>query len=374
MWRASLWGRKQTRWTTPSNVRGHRRSVLQRHLRPSYRSTIPPTTLVLSIPERSILKITPLPICRSSSFLPRRTLRESRIGPRCRSLLPGIPAGELTSPVGLICITVTSSFELVVVILQSEGDANPLEKGRRTEVPLAGVPPPKCIAGGSSDTHNNHNNGISRVTRGPPPRIGAAQSTAYITLSSRVTHQAGEPSRRVVFPRLYAGATTQPDCGPSGFRSEFSRRTPTAQRAARPRCRLQRRQHEEQQRISRLLCRALATRRILGSRVLHCVDRENEQAAPPRIIGPGRTRAQSSGEGPGSSGIGNLLGQRRSRDSWKARPVKSKCASGPGSDKGVKRAAACADSSGLSARGRRGGTSFGAPRGQSSAVNSVTAT
>lgn len=35
--------------------------------------------------------------------------------------------------------------------------------------------------------------------------------------------------------------------------------------------------------------------------------------------------------------------------------------------------AACADSSGLSARGRRGGTSFGAPRGQFSAVNFVTA-
>lgn len=159
----------------------------------------------------------------------------SRIGPRCRSLLPGIPAGELTSPVGLICITVTSSFELVVVILQSERDANASEKGRRTEVPLAGVPPPKCIAGGSSDTHNNHNNGISRVTRGPPPRIGAAHRTAHVTPSWAATRQAGEPSRRVVFPRLYAGATTQPDCGPSGFRSEFSRRAPTAQRA-RPRC------------------------------------------------------------------------------------------------------------------------------------------
>lgn len=46
-----------------------------------------------------------------------------------------------------------------------------LEKQRQTEVPLASVPPLKCIAGGSSDTHNNHNNGISRVTRGPPPRI-----------------------------------------------------------------------------------------------------------------------------------------------------------------------------------------------------------
>lgn len=137
--------------------------------------------------HRSVLKITPLPTCRSSSFLPRRTLRESRIGPRCRSLLPGIPAGELTSPVGLICITVTSSFELVVVILQSERDARPMEKGRRTEVPLAGVPPPKCIAGGSSDTHNNHNNGISRVTRGPPPRIGTAHGTAHVTPSSRST-------------------------------------------------------------------------------------------------------------------------------------------------------------------------------------------
>ncbi|EZA47819.1 hypothetical protein X777_15265 [Ooceraea biroi] len=50
------------------------------------------------------------------------------------------------------------------------------------------------------------------------------------------TADAGESSRWVAYPRLYAGATTQPDCGPSGFRSEFSRRAPTAQRA-RPRCR-----------------------------------------------------------------------------------------------------------------------------------------
>lgn len=123
-----------------------------------------------------------------------------RISPRCRSLLPGIPAGELTSPVGLICITVTSSFELVVVILQSEGDGNTVEKQRRTGVPLAAVPPPKCIAGGSSDTHNNHNNGISRVTRGPPPRIGTAHGTASVTPSTGTIHQAGEPSRRVVLP------------------------------------------------------------------------------------------------------------------------------------------------------------------------------
>lgn len=122
-----------------------------------------------------------------------------------------------------------------MVILQSEGDANTMEKGRRTEVPLAAVPPPKCIAGGSSDTHNNHNNGISRVTRGPPPRIGTAYRTAHVSPSSATTSQAGEPSRLVVFPRLYAGATTQPDCGPSGFRSEFSRRALTAQRV-RPRC------------------------------------------------------------------------------------------------------------------------------------------
>lgn len=125
-----------------------------------------------------------------------------RISPRCRSLLPGIPAGELTSPVGLICITVTSSFELVVVILQSERDANTLEKQRRTEVPLAAVPPPKCIAGGSSDTHNNHNNGISRVTRGPPPRIGTAHGSASITPSTGTIHQAGESSRRAVLPSV----------------------------------------------------------------------------------------------------------------------------------------------------------------------------
>lgn len=125
-----------------------------------------------------------------------------RISPRCRSLLPGIPAGELTSPVGLICITVTSSFELVVVILQSERDGNTLEKQRWTEVPLAAVPPPKCIAGGSSDTHNNHNNGISRVTRGPPPRIGTAHRTASITPSKATIHQAGESSRRVVLPSV----------------------------------------------------------------------------------------------------------------------------------------------------------------------------
>lgn len=125
-----------------------------------------------------------------------------RISPRCRSLLPGIPAGELTSPVGLICITVTSSFELVVVILQSEGDGNTMEKQRRTEVPLAAVPPPKCIAGGSSDTHNNHNNGISRVTRGPPPRIGTAHRTASITPSTKTIHQAGESSRRAVLPSV----------------------------------------------------------------------------------------------------------------------------------------------------------------------------
>lgn len=81
--------------------------------------------------------------------------------------------------------------------------------------------PPKCIAGGSSDTHNNHNNGISRVTRGPPPRIGTAYGTAHITPSAETTHQAGESSRRVVFPRLYAGATTQPDCGPSGLGPSF---------------------------------------------------------------------------------------------------------------------------------------------------------
>lgn len=181
-----------------------------------------------------------------SSFSPWRTLRESRIGPRCRSLLPGIPAGELTSPVGLICITVTSSFELVVVILQSERDTNTMEKQRRTEVPLAGVPPPKCIAGGSSDTHNNHNNGISRVTRGPPPRIGTAHCTAHITPSTTAVRLAGESSRRVVFPRLYTGATTQLDCGPSGFRSEFSRRAPTAQRA-RPRCYGYKDRHEEKE-------------------------------------------------------------------------------------------------------------------------------
>lgn len=125
-----------------------------------------------------------------------------RISPRCRSLLPGIPAGELTSPVGLICITVTSSFELVVVILQRERDGNTMEKQRRTEVPLAAVPPPKCIAGGSSDTHNNHNNGISRVTRGPPPRIGTAHRTASITPSTGTIHQAGEPSRRAVLPSV----------------------------------------------------------------------------------------------------------------------------------------------------------------------------
>lgn len=39
--------------------------------------------------------------------------------------------------------------------------------------------PQRHLAGGSSDTHNNHNNGIPRVTRGPPPRIGTAPSTAY---------------------------------------------------------------------------------------------------------------------------------------------------------------------------------------------------
>jgi len=121
-------------------------------------------------------------------FLPSADSSGVRISLQCRSLLPGIPAGELTSPVGLICITVTSSFELVVVILQSERDANMLEKQRRTEVPLAAVPPPKCIAGGSSDTHNNHNNGISRVTRGPPPRIGTAHRTASITPSTGTIH------------------------------------------------------------------------------------------------------------------------------------------------------------------------------------------
>lgn len=198
------------------------------------------TALVLSLGPISLLglpisnlKITPLLTCRSCSFLPRRTLRESH--PRYRSLLPGIPAGELTNPVGLICITVTSSFELVVVILQRERDANMLEKQRRTEVPLASVPPLKCIAGGSSDTHNNHNNGISRVTRGPPPRIVPPHVPPLLPLLYWLYYQAGESSRRVVFPRLYSGATTQPDCGPSGFRSEFSRRAPTAQRA-RPRC------------------------------------------------------------------------------------------------------------------------------------------
>jgi len=60
-------------------------------------------------------------------------------------------------------------------------------------VPLAAVPPPKCIAGGSSDTHNNHNNGISRVTRGPPPRIGTARCAAHITPTTAAVYQAGEP-------------------------------------------------------------------------------------------------------------------------------------------------------------------------------------
>jgi len=65
--------------------------------------------------------------------LPSRGQGVSRRSTRCQSLLPGITAGELTSPVGLICITVTSSFGLVVVILQSERDTSALEKQRRTE-------------------------------------------------------------------------------------------------------------------------------------------------------------------------------------------------------------------------------------------------
>lgn len=169
-----------------------------------------------------------------SSFLSWRTFRASTIILRCRSLLPGIPTGELTSPVGLICITVTSSFEFVVVILQSEREARTLGKGRQIEVPFARVPPPKCIARGSSDTHNNHNNGISRVTPGPPPRMGTAHRTAYVTPSLARILQAGESSRWVVFRRLYTEVTTQPDCGPSGFRFGFSRQARTAQRA-RPR-------------------------------------------------------------------------------------------------------------------------------------------
>lgn len=149
-----------------------------------------------------------------------------------QSLLPGIPGEVLFSPVGLICITVTSSFELVVVILQSEGEGGRMEKGgqRSARVPLAcRVPPPKQLAGGSSDTHNNHNNGIPRVTRGPPPRIGTALRTAHVTPTNGSQHwlaarrersHGGLPSLGSTAGPLRSQTADRQDSGPS-FRAEL---------------------------------------------------------------------------------------------------------------------------------------------------------
>lgn len=97
-------------------------------------------------------------------------------------------------------------------------------------MPLArGVPPPKQLAGGSSDTHNNHNNGISRVTRGPPPRIGPAPGTAHVTPSCRGEHwlaarrersHDGLPSLGSTAGPLRSQTANRQDSGPS-FRAEL---------------------------------------------------------------------------------------------------------------------------------------------------------
>lgn len=107
-----------------------------------------------------------------------------------------------------------------------------MEKGgqRSARVPLAcRVPPPKQLAGGSSDTHNNHNNGIPRVTRGPPPRIGTALRTAHVTPTNGSQHwlaarrersHGGLPSLGSTAGPLRSQTADRQDSGPS-FRAEL---------------------------------------------------------------------------------------------------------------------------------------------------------
>lgn len=107
-----------------------------------------------------------------------------------------------------------------------------MEKGgqKSARVPLAcRVPPPKQLAGGSSDTHNNHNNGIPRVTRGPPPRIGTALRTAHVTPTNGSQHwlaarrersHGGLPSLGSTAGPLRSQTADRQDSGPS-FRAEL---------------------------------------------------------------------------------------------------------------------------------------------------------
>ncbi|KAG7211080.1 hypothetical protein KM043_016441 [Ampulex compressa] len=167
---AHSWNRRKLARLVPSNMSDRERNrggvpvIIQRiHTSRLRLTSVPQLALIPSVPWSK----PPKSHLRGQRLLPAEGgQQEARIGGRCRSLLPGIPVEELFSPVGLICITVTSSFELVVVILQR----------------------------GSSDTHNNHNNGISRVTRGPPPRIGSASGTASATPSN--SNERCPPARR----------------------------------------------------------------------------------------------------------------------------------------------------------------------------------
>lgn len=105
------------------------------------------------------------------------------------------------------------------------------KRGQKSaRVPLAcRVPPPKQLAGGSSDTHNNHNNGIPRVTRGPPPRIGTALRTAHVTPTNGSQHwlaarrersHGGLPSLGSTAGPLRSQTADRQDSGPS-FRAEL---------------------------------------------------------------------------------------------------------------------------------------------------------
>lgn len=190
--------------------------------------------------KRSLRKVSPiarllLKITSRESSIRRWYLSRGRSSDRSSW---GIAGGVLFSPVGLICITVTSSFGLSCWFYYRVRERGPgWKKGDRGTGPSRArfhlQKQPRRRAARTLITIITTR--IPRVTRGPPPRIRTALNPAYYTPTTRDEHwlatRRERIHRRVAFPRLNSGATTQPDCGPSGFRSKFSHRASTAQRA-----------------------------------------------------------------------------------------------------------------------------------------------
>nr|XP_034178728.1 uncharacterized protein LOC117603555 [Osmia lignaria] len=164
------------------------------HQPPAYRFFVPEVGRSYGALERvspifrSALKITSLKACARFSW---SFLEED---PRDRSFAaiapPGLPWPSTLQPRQA---DLHHGYELVRArggyITEQEREREGYEQDGKRETEkgasrASAFHPQRHLAGGSSDTHNNHNNGIPRVTRGPPPRIGTAPSTAYDTPST----------------------------------------------------------------------------------------------------------------------------------------------------------------------------------------------